>query len=126
MQQAVHFLGIPEGDLALAQAVIYLAACPKSDAGYRALGEVMREVREGRAEPVPMQLRNAPTSAMKAWGYGAGYQHAHEFQDAVNEMQCLPDSLVGKRWYYPTERGVEKRIKDRMDDVRARRNAPPE
>ena len=126
MQQAVHLLGIPEGDLALAQAVIYLAACPKSDAGYRALGEVMREVREGRAEPVPMQLRNAPTSAMKAWGYGAGYQHAHEFQDAVNEMQCLPDSLVGKRWYYPTERGVEKRIKDRMDDVRARRNAPPE
>jgi len=122
MQQAVHFLGMPEGDLALAQAVIYLSAAPKSDAGYRALGEVTREVREGRAEPVPMQLRNASTTAMKAWGYGAGYQHAHQFEGAVNEMQCLPDSLAGKRWYYPTDRGVEKRIKDRLDELRARRN----
>jgi putative ATPase len=124
MQQAVHFLGMPEGDLALAQAVIYLSAAPKSDAGYRALGEVTREVREGRAEPVPMQLRNASTSAMKAWGYGAGYQHAHEFDDAVNEMQCLPDSLAGRRWYYPTERGVEKRIKERLEELRARRSLP--
>ncbi len=125
MQQAVHFLGIPEGDLALAQAVIYLAASPKSDAGYRALGDVMREVREGVAEPVPMQLRNAPTKAMKSWGYGEGYQHAHAFEDAVNEMECLPESLAGKRWYYPTERGIEKRIKDRLDELRARRSQPP-
>ena len=124
MQHAVHFLGMPEGDLALAQAVIYLSAAPKSDAGYRALGEVTREVREGRAEPVPMQLRNASTGAMKAWGYGAGYQHAHEFADAVNEMQCLPDSLAGQRWYYPTDRGVEKRIKDRLEELRARRGPP--
>jgi putative ATPase len=122
MQQAVHFLGMPEGDLALAQAVIYLSAAPKSDAGYKALGAVTREVREGRAEPVPMQLRNASTAAMKTWGYGAGYQHAHEFDDAVNEMQCLPDSLVGSRWYYPTDHGIEKRIKDRLDELRARRN----
>ncbi len=122
MQQAVHFLGMPEGDLALAQAVIYLAASPKSDAAYRALGDVTREVREGRAEPVPMQLRNASTSSMKAWGYGEGYQHAHEFEGAVNDMQCLPDSLAGRRWYHPTERGVEKRIKDRLDELRARRN----
>ncbi len=125
MQQAVHFLGMPEGDLALAQAVIYLSAAPKSDAGYRALGDVTREVREGRAEPVPMQLRNASTTAMKAWGYGAGYQHAHQFEDAVNEMQCLPDSLAGKRWYHPTDHGMEKRIKDRLDDLRARRAPPP-
>jgi putative ATPase len=124
MQQAVHFLGIPEGDLALAQAVIYLAAAPKSDAAYKALSDVTREVREGRAEPVPMQLRNASTSSMKAWGYGAGYQHAHAFEDAVNEMQCLPDSLAGKRWYYPTDRGIEKRIKDRLDELRARRDHP--
>jgi len=123
MQQAVHFLGMPEGDLALAQAVIYLSAAPKSDAGYKALGEVTREVREGRAEPVPMQLRNASTTAMKAWGYGAGYQHAHAFEDAVNEMQCLPDSLAGKRWYYPSERGMEKRIKDRLDELRPRRES---
>jgi putative ATPase len=124
MQQAVHFLGIPEGDLALAQAAIYLAAAPKSDAAYKALGEVTREVREGRAEPVPMQLRNAPTKSMKAWGYGEGYQHAHAFEDAVNEMQCLPDSLAGRRWYYPTDRGIEKRIKDRLDELRSRRKPP--
>jgi putative ATPase len=124
MQQAVHFLGMPEGDLALAQAVIYLAAAPKSDAAYKALGEVTREVREGRAEPVPMQLRNAPTQSMKAWGYGAGYQHAHDFEDSVNEMQCLPESLAGRRWYYPTEHGIEKRIKDRLDELRARRQNP--
>jgi putative ATPase len=120
MQQAVHFLGMPEGDLALAQAVIYLSVAPKSDAGYKALGEVMKEVREGRAEPVPMQLRNAPTRPMKEWGYGAGYQHAHNFEDALNEMECLPESLAGRRWYRPTERGVEKRIKDRLDEIRSR------
>jgi putative ATPase len=121
MQQAVHFLGIPEGDLALGQAVIYLSIAPKSDASYRALGEVIGEVRSGRAEPVPMQLRNAPTSAMKTWGYGTGYQHAHNFEDAMNEMECLPPSLAGKRWYVPTERGVEKRIKERLQEIRAAR-----
>src|SRR5206468_5045830 len=87
MQQAVHFLGMPEGDLALAQAVIYLSVAPKSDAAYRALGDVTGEVRSGRAEPVPLHLRNAPTSAMKNWGYGSGYQHAHDFEDAVNQME---------------------------------------
>jgi putative ATPase len=121
MQQTVHFLGIPEGDLAIAQAVIYLSAAPKSDAGYKALGEVMREVRSGRAEPVPLHLRNAPTRAMKDWGYGSGYQHAHDFDDALNEMECLPESLAGRRWYYPTDRGVEKRIKDRIEEIRTRR-----
>jgi putative ATPase len=125
MQQAVHFLGIPEGDLALAQAVIYLSVAPKSDASYKALGEVMAEVRQGRAEPVPMHLRNAPTKAMKQWGYGAGYQHAHNFEDAVNEMECLPESLAGKRWYRPTGRGVEKRIQERLEELRARRSASP-
>jgi len=122
MQQTVHFLGIPEGDLALAQAVIYLAVAPKSDASYRALGAVMREVREGRAEPVPMHLRNAPTRAMKEWGYSAGYQHAHDFDDALNNMQCLPESLAGRRWYEPTDRGVERRIRERLEEIRARRN----
>jgi len=118
MQQCVHFLGIPEGDLAIAQAVIYLAVAPKSDAGYRALGEVIKEVREGVAEPVPLHLRNAPTRAMKEWGYGAGYQHAHQFDDAINQMECLPESLAGRQWYRPTERGVEKRIKERLEEVR--------
>jgi len=121
MQQAVHFLGMPEGDLAIAHAVLYLAIAPKSDASYKALGEVMQEVRQGRAEPVPMHLRNASTKAMKAWGYGDGYQHAHQYADAMNEMDCLPESLVGRQWYHPTERGMEKRIKERLDEIRARR-----
>jgi len=123
MQQAVHFLGMPEGDLAIAQAVIYLAVAPKSDASYKALGGVSKEVREGVAEPVPMHLRNAPTRPMKEWGYGSGYQHAHDFDDALNDMDCLPESLAGRTWYHPTERGIEKRIKDRLDEIRVRRNA---
>jgi putative ATPase len=123
MQQTVHFLGIPEGDLAIAQAVIYLAVAPKSDAAYKALGDVMNEVRSGRAEPVPMHLRNAPTRPMKDWGYGAGYQHAHNFDDALNEMECLPESLAGTRWYHPTGRGIEKRIKERLEEIRTRREA---
>jgi putative ATPase len=121
MQQCVHFLGMPEGDLAIAQAVIYLSVAPKSDASYRALGDVTKEVQAGRAEPVPMHLRNAPTRAMKAWGYGSGYQHAHQFEDAVNRMECLPESLAGKRWYHPTDRGMEKRIKERLEEIRALR-----
>lgn len=126
MQQAVHFLGMPEGDLAIAQAVLYLAIAPKSDASYKALGEVMQEVRQGRAEPVPMHLRNASTKAMKAWGYGDGYQHAHQYADAMNEMDCLPEALVGRQWYHPTERGIEKRIKERLDEIRARRSKKKE
>ena len=118
MQQCVQFLGMPEGDLAIAQAVIYLSVAPKSDAAYKALGEVTREVQSGRAEPVPMHLRNAPTRAMKSWGYGAGYQHAHQFDDAVNQMECLPESLAGRRWYHPTGRGVEKRIQERLEEIR--------
>ena len=122
MQQCVHFLGMPEGDLAIAQAVIYLSVAPKSDASYKALGEVTREVQQGRAEPVPMHLRNAPTKAMKAWGYGSGYQHAHKFDDAINQMDCLPESLAGKRWYHPTDRGIEKRISERLAEIRNLRN----
>jgi putative ATPase len=125
MQQAVHFLGIPEGDLALAQAVIYLSVAPKSDAAYKALGEVTEEIRRGRAEPLPMHLRNAPTKAMKEWGYSKGYQHAHNFEDAVNEMECLPESLAGKQWYRPTGRGIEKRIQERLEELRARRSTSP-
>ena len=124
MQHAVHFLGIPEGDLALAQAVLYLAVAPKSDACYKALGAAIAEVRSGRAEPVPMHLRNAATSAMKNWGYGEGYQHAHQFEGALNGMECLPEALAGRRWYYPTERGIEKRIKERIEEIRSRRNQP--
>jgi putative ATPase len=116
--QAVHFLGIPEGDLALGQAAIYLSIAPKSDAAYRAMGAVKEDVEKTIAEPVPMRLRNAPTKAMKQWGYGEGYQHAHQFADAVPGMECLPDSLAGTQYYHPTDRGMEKRIRERMEEIR--------
>jgi putative ATPase len=121
--QAVHFLGIGEGDLALAQAAIYLSVAPKSDASYRALGAVQADVQATMAEPVPLHLRNAVTSSMKQWGYGAGYEHAHKFEDAVTGMECLPPSLAGKRYYQPTDRGMEKRIGERLEEVRKAREA---
>jgi putative ATPase len=116
--QAVHFLGIPEGDLALGQAAIYLCVAPKSDAAYRAMGAIREDVQKTIAEPVPMQLRNAPTRAMKEWGYGEGYQHAHQFTDAVPGMECLPESLAGRQYYFPSERGLEKRIAERLEEIR--------
>jgi putative ATPase len=116
--QTVHFLGIPEGDLALAQIAIYLAVAPKSDAAYRALGDVREDVQKTFAEPVPLHLRNAPTRAMKEWGYGEGYRHAHQFRDAVTDMECLPPSLAGRRYYHPTGRGIEKRIAERLEEIR--------
>jgi putative ATPase len=117
-RETVHFLGIPEGDLALAQAVIYLCVAPKSDAAYKALGAVQSDVQQTIAEPVPMHLRNAPTRAMKEWGYGQGYQHAHQFEDAVPGMECLPESLAGHQYYFPTDRGIEKRIAERLAEIR--------
>ncbi len=116
--QAVHFLGIPEGDLALAQAAIYLCVAPKSDAAYKALGAVREDVDKTTAEPVPMNLRNASTRLMKSMGYGKGYEHAHNLADAVPGMECLPPSLAGHRYYFPTERGVEKRISERLEEIR--------
>ncbi len=122
-QQAAHFLGVPEGDQALAQAAIYLAVAPKSDAAYRALNGAMETVSKSTAEPVPMQLRNAPTKAMKEWGYGTGYQHAHQFEDALNTMDCLPERLRGTVFYEPSDRGLEQRIAQRLEEIRARRAA---
>jgi putative ATPase len=121
-QQAAHFLGVPEGDQALAQVAIYLAVAPKSDAAYRALNAAMETVEKSPAEPVPMQLRNAPTRAMKQWGYGAGYQHAHQFEDAINTMECLPESLRGRKFYEPTARGVEQRIAARLEELRKKKS----
>jgi putative ATPase len=116
--QAVHFLGIPEGDLALAQAAIYLSAAPKSDAAYRAMNAIREDVERTIAEPVPMHLRNAVTRLMKDFGYGQGYRHAHQFEDAVVDMECLPPSLAGRRYYQPTGRGLEKRIGERLEEIR--------
>lgn len=117
-QQTAHFLGVPEGDQALAQVTLYLALAAKSDAAYRALNTVRAEIRQGVAEPVPMHLRNAPTKLMKGMGYGAGYKHAHQFADAVTGMECLPPSLAGREFYQPTDRGVEKKIAERLREIR--------
>ncbi len=128
--QAVHFLGIPEGDLALAQTAIYLSVAPKSDAAYRAMGAVEEDVERTTAEPVPMNLRNAVTGLMKEWGYGQGYEHAHRLDDAVPGMECLPPSLAGRQYYFPTGRGVEKRVAERLEEIRRlkeqKRGTPPD
>jgi putative ATPase len=115
--QAVHFLGQPEGDLALGQLAVYLACSPKSDSVYRAMGRVNEDAEKTAAEPVPLHLRNAPTRLMSELGYAQGYEHAHQADDAVVGMECLPESLRGKRYYFPTERGAEKRIAERLQEV---------
>jgi putative ATPase len=111
--QTVHFLGIPEGDQALAQLTIYLALAPKSDAAYQALNRVNATIENTVAEPVPLHLRNAPTRLMKELGYAKGYQHAHKQADAVTAMECLPKSLAQARFYEPTDRGFEQRLRER-------------
>ncbi len=120
-KECAHFLGVPEGDQALAQAAIYLAVAPKSDASYRALNEVREVVRSRVAEPVPFHLRNAPTKAMKEWGYGSGYQHAHQYEDGINTMECLPEGLAGTEFYQPLPRGIEARIAERVAELRRKR-----
>ncbi|MEN6537772.1 MAG: replication-associated recombination protein A [Bryobacteraceae bacterium] len=116
--QTVHFLGMPEGDQALAQAVIYLSLAQKSDAAYQALNRALATVKGSVAEPVPLHLRNPVTSSMKQWGYGEGYKHAHSFEGAVTDMECLPPSLAGTQFYFPTGRGLEKRIGERIEELR--------
>ncbi len=124
--QTVHFLGIPEGDQALAQLTIYLAAAPKSDAAYQALNKVNATIESTIAPPVPLHLRNAPTPLMKEMGYSKGYKHAHKEEDAVTNMQCLPDALAGAHFYEPTERGLEKKLQERLEWVAKRRSKSPE
>ena len=117
-QQAVHFVGLPEGALALAELVVYLAAAPKSNAVYVAYGAASRDALETRAEPVPLWIRNAPTRLMKGLGYGAGYRYAHDEEEGVAGMDCLPDALSGRRYYRPTERGREKDLGARLEAAR--------
>jgi putative ATPase len=113
-QQAVHFLGRPEGDLALSHAVVYLCQAPKSNSVYRAYGEVMRDVEETRNDPVPLHLRNAVTGLVKGLGFGQGYQYAHDFENAQVDQEHLPPSLAGRRYYHPTDHGFEQRVRDRL------------
>jgi putative ATPase len=115
-KDAVHFIGMPEGNTALAQAAIYLATAPKSNAVYRAYGAAAADAHTQIAEPVPLHLRNAPTPLMKRLDYGKGYEYAHDEPDAVAGMTCLPPSLADRKYYTPTERGFEKEIKRRLEE----------
>ena len=117
-RDAVHFIGMPEGNLALAQAVVYLSIAPKSNALYTAYGAVQQDVEQTAAEPVPLHLRNAPTGLMKGLGYGRDYQYAHDTDNKVADMQCLPDSLRDRVYYRPTNEGVEKRIRERLEEIK--------
>jgi putative ATPase len=117
-RDAVDFIGMPEGNLALAQAVVYLALAPKSNALYTAYSTVQQDVERTAAEPVPLHLRNAPTGLMKGLGYGRGYQYAHDIEEKVTDMQCLPDNLRDRTYYYPTNEGVEKRIRERIEEIK--------
>lgn len=112
---AVHFIGMPEGSNALAQAAIYLATAPKSNAVYLAYSAAADDAHRQAADPVPLHLRNAPTKLMKDLDYGKDYQYAHDERDAIAAMECLPESLKGRTYYRPTERGFEKEIKRRLD-----------
>jgi len=116
-KDAFHFIGLPEGKLALAQCVIYLAAAPKSNSVYTAYAEAASDVENTRNDPVPLHIRNAPTGLMKNLGYGKGYQYAHDLEDKVADMDCLPDSLKGRKYYHPQEIGEEAAIKSRLEEI---------
>jgi len=116
-KEAMHFLGQPEGGLALAQAVVYLALAPKSNAVYTAYNAVRADIEATAAEPVPLHLRNAPTKLMKELDYGRDYQYAHDVEGRVADMECLPPSLAGRRYYRPTGEGREKLLGQRMDEI---------
>ena len=113
-QQAVHFVGLPEGNLALAEAVVYLAAAPKSNSLYQAYSKVQEDIQQGRNEPVPLHLRNPVTGLMRQMGYGKGYKYAHDYPGHFVTQQNLPSSLQGKHYYIPGDQGYEKEIADRL------------
>src|SRR3989441_5730233 len=115
--EAVHFLGLPEGNLALAQAAVYLSLAPKSNALYQAYGEVVNDAQKTVAEPVPLHLRNPVTGLMANLGYGKGYQYAHNAPERLTEMQCLPENLKDRRYYRPTDEGFEKKLKEKLHAI---------
>ncbi len=121
VQQTVHFLGMPEAGVALAQLVTYLAAAPKSNAAYVGYGEAVTEVRQGDNPPVPLHIRNAPTRLMKDLGYGQGYKYAHDFEDQTAAMDCLPDALRDRRFYEPKDAGFEREMRERLERMRKAR-----
>jgi putative ATPase len=117
-RQTMEFLGSPEGDLALAEAVVYLALAPKSNSIYMAYAAVQQDIETTRQEPVPLHLRNAPTKLMKELDYGKGYRYAHDEEDKVADMDCLPPSLMGRRYFEPTQEGREKQLSQRLEELR--------
>ncbi len=121
-RQAMEFLGSPEGDLALAEAVVYLALAPKSNAVYTAYGAARADIESTRQEPVPLHLRNAPTRLMQELNYGKGYRYAHDEPDKVADMDCLPSSLLDRRYYQPTQEGREKQLAQRLEELRRLRS----
>jgi putative ATPase len=125
-KEAFEFIGPPEGNLALAQAAVYLSLAPKSNALYTAYGDVMEDVQKTEADPVPLHLRNAVTGLMKNVGYGKGYQYAHDYEEKVTNMSCLPDNLAGRSYYQPTDQGFEQRIRQRLEDIRKIKSRPSE
>ena len=120
--QACHFIGMPECTVHLTQAVVYLSLAPKSNALYTAYNAARRDALSQMAEPVPLVLRNAPTRLMKELDYGKGYQYAHDAEDRLTAMQCLPDSLADRTYYHPTDQGLEPRFKARLDQIRDWKN----
>jgi len=120
-QQAVHFIGMPEGALALAQAATYLATAPKSNAVTRGYGEAVEKIREGHTDPVPLHLRNPETSLMKDLGYGRDYHYAHDFEGGITGMDCLPEGLLGAKFYRPGAEGFEKVLSDRIREWEEKR-----
>ena len=124
--QAADFVGVPEGNLALAEAAVYLALAPKSNALYVGYGQIQSELQTTANEPVPLHLRNASTAFMKHEGYGRGYQYAHDEPDKVANMPCLPENLAGRRYYQPTDQGLEQRLRARMEEIRKIQSRGPE
>src|SRR5213593_4419123 len=122
-KDAFNFIGLPEGKLALAQCVIYLAAAPKSNSVYTAYDAVVSDVESTRNDPVPLHIRNAPTGLMKNLGYGKGYQYAHDLEDKVADMDCLPDSLKGRKYYHGQDIGEEAEVKRRLDEAAKKKRA---
>lgn len=117
--QACQFIGMPECDVHLTQAVIYLTLAPKSNAAYLAYRAAKKDALHSVNEPVPLQLRNAPTKLMKELNYGKGYKYAHDTQEKLTMMQTMPDSLIGREYYHPTIQGSEMKFKQRMEEISA-------
>ena len=117
--QACHYIGMPECSVHLTQAVVYLSLAPKSNALYMAYENAKKDALSQLSEPVPLHIRNGVTQLMRDIGYGSGYQYAHDTEDKLTDMRCLPDSLLGREYYLPTDQGLEYKFKERLEQIKA-------